>query len=127
VPEEFVEWSPAGEQADLMPMDVGLAPLHDVPKQRYTCGLKALQYMATGAPVVGSPVGPLNEIVREGETGLLASTPKEWASALDRLLADRDLRLRLGAAGRQDVEQRWSFAVHEGSFENALRGVRAEG
>ena len=73
VPEEFVQWTPAGEQADLMPIDVGLAPLLDVPKQRYTCGLKALQYMATGAPVVGSPVGPLErdrEEWRDGISGL---------------------------------------------------------
>ncbi len=127
VPQEFVRWSAEGEQVDLMPMDVGLAPLLDAPKQRYTCGLKALQYMATGAPVVGSPVGPLNEIVSNGETGLLASTPEEWARALDRLLANRDLRLRLGAAGRRDVEERWSFAAHEASFEDALRGVRPHG
>ena len=127
VPEEFVQWTPAGEQADLMPIDVGLAPLLDGPTQRCKCGLKTLQYMATGAPVVGSPVGALDEIVRNGETGLLASTPEQWTRALDRLLTDRDLRLRLGSAGRRDVEERWSFAAHEASFEDALRGVRPHG
>jgi glycosyltransferase involved in cell wall biosynthesis len=127
VPEEFVRWSPEREQRDLEAIDVGLAPLLEAPKQRYTCGLKALQYMASGMPVVGSPVGALPDIVRDGETGFIAATPREWAQALDRLLGDRDLRLRLGAAGRSAVERRWSFAVHERQFENALRGVEPHG
>lgn len=127
VPEEFVRWSPESEQSDLLPIDVGLAPLVDGPKQRHTCGLKALQYMASGTPVVASPVGALVDIVRPEVTGLHASTPDEWLQALDRLLADRDLRLRLGAAGRRDVEERWAFATHERSFEDALRGVAPRG
>jgi len=127
VPEEFVRWSPEREQDDLEPVDIGLAPLLDGPKQRYTCGLKALQYMASGMPIVASPVGSLPEIVRDGETGFIASSPEHWAQALDRLLGDRDLRLRLGTAGRETVEHHWSFAVHEPAFENALRGVHPDG
>jgi hypothetical protein len=127
VPEEFVRWSPEREQEDLTPVDIGLAPLVDAPKQRHTCGLKALQFMAGGTPVVASPVGVLSEIVRTEETGLLATTPDDWARSLDRLLGDGHLRARLGAAARRAVESRWSFAVHERSFEDALRGLRPHG
>jgi glycosyltransferase involved in cell wall biosynthesis len=127
VPEEFVRWTPEGETRDLEPVDIGLAPLVDGPMQRCKCGLKALQYQASGAAVVASPVGALAEIVEDGATGLLASTPGEWAAALDRLVVDRDLRLRLGAAGRRAAEERWSFAAHEATFEDALRGVRPTG
>lgn len=127
VPEDFVEWSAAGEQRDLVPIDIGLAPLLDEVKQRYTCGLKALQYMASGLPVVGSGVGPLPTIVRHEVTGLLATEPQQWAQALERLITDRELRLRMGAAARADVERHWSFAVHEESFVDALRGVRSHG
>jgi glycosyltransferase involved in cell wall biosynthesis len=127
VPQEFVPWSPEREQADLCSVDIGLAPLVDSVKQRHTCGLKALQYMAIGAPVVASPVGALSYIVRDGETGLLATSRLQWVEALDQLLTDRVLRLRCGAAGRRDVEQRWCFEVHERSFEDALRGVRPHG
>jgi len=122
VPEEFVPWSAAREQADLASVDIGLAPLVDAPKQRYKCGLKALQYMASGMPVVASPVGVLSEIVRDGETGLLATTPEEWAHALDRIITDKELRLTMGKAGRLAVERDWSFARHEESFIDALRG-----
>jgi hypothetical protein len=127
VPEEFVQWSAQGEQTDLLPMDIGLAPLLDDVKQRYTCGLKALQYMAAGMPVVASAVGPLPTIVRDSENGFLATSPEEWGAALERLISGRDLRLRLGAQGRIDVETRWSFAVHEPSFVDALRGLRPHG
>jgi hypothetical protein len=44
------------------------------------------------------------ELVRPGETGFLASTPDEWASAIAQLASDPELRRRLGAAGRRLVE-----------------------
>ena len=127
VPEEFVRWSAEREHADLGPVDIGLAPLADAPKQRHTCGLKALQYMAGGAAVVASPVGALGTIVADEQTGLHATDTQQWFRALDRLVADPELRLRLGATGRTHVEKRWSFAVHERSFEDALRGIGPHG
>ena len=123
VPVDFVPWSAAGEIEDLLPIDIGLAPLDDGPMERCKCGLKALQYMAAGAPVVASPVGVLPGMVRPEETGLLAGDPAEWRSALTRLVRDRDLRLRLGAAARREVETAWSFDAHQNAFEAALRGT----
>jgi Glycosyl transferases group 1 len=127
VPQEFVRWTAAGEQTDLEPMDIGLAPLLDAPIQRHKSGLKALQYMASGMPVVAAPVGALREIVEDGGCGLHAVTTQEWTHALDRLITDRDLRLRMGAAARDRVEHYWSFAAHETAFEDALRGLRPHG
>jgi glycosyltransferase involved in cell wall biosynthesis len=127
VPQEFVRWTAAREQSDLEPMDIGLAPLLDAPLQRHKCGLKALQYMASGMPVVASPVGALRDIVVDGESGLLASSAGEWRQRLERLIGDDELRLRLGAQARRCVEERWSFAAHESSFEDASRGVRHHG
>jgi glycosyltransferase involved in cell wall biosynthesis len=123
VPLDFVSWSGAREVEDIVPFDVGLAPLDDGPRARCKCGLKALQSMAAGAPVIASPVGALREIVVDGKTGLHATTPEQWAAALDALLRDPALRMRMGRAGREAVERRWSFDVHEAAFESALRGV----
>jgi glycosyltransferase involved in cell wall biosynthesis len=127
VPQEFVCWSAVGEQSDLAPMDIGLAPLVDAPAQRHKCGLKALQYMASGMPVIASPVGALREIVKDGENGLVACGPEQWRHALEQLIVGRELRLRLGRQARRCVEDRWSFDVHERSFEDALRGLRPQG
>lgn len=69
------------------------------------CPLALLQAMASGVPVVASRVGGVPEVVRDGVDGLLVEAGDEaaLASALGRLAADRDLRSRLGDAGRRRV------------------------
>ena len=58
--------------------------------------------MAHGRPVVASAVGGLLDLVEDGVTGLLVPPGDVAAlrSALERLLADPELRARLGAAAR---------------------------
>jgi glycosyltransferase involved in cell wall biosynthesis len=41
--------------------------------------------------------------------GLLASSPDDWLTAFRQLAADAALRQRLGACGRQWVEERYSL------------------
>ena len=61
-----------------------------------------LEAMAAGLPVVATDVGGVAEAVVDGATGILVPTadPQALAAALERLVADADLRRRLGAAGR---------------------------
>jgi glycosyltransferase involved in cell wall biosynthesis len=103
-------WSPATETAELAEGDIGINWLPDDRWSRGKCGLKLLQYMAAGLPVVANPVGMNRRMVLHGRTGLLASTPGEWADAIGRLAADPLLRRRMGTAGRRLVEQRYSVA-----------------
>ena len=58
--------------------------------------------MAAGLPVVASDVGGIPEVVRHGETGLLVPPDDvdALAAALDRIVADPDLRARLAAGAR---------------------------
>jgi glycosyltransferase involved in cell wall biosynthesis len=108
---EHRPWRSATETEDLADIDIGLMPLPDTDWERGKCGLKALQYMALGIPVVASPVGVNADIVVEGESGFLARTGDDWARALERLLTDSDLRRRLGGEGRATVERSYSAAV----------------
>lgn len=101
-------WSFEREVEATAACDIGLAPMPDDPWTRGKCGLKLLLYMALGLPAVSSRAGVNTEIVQDGVTGRLASTPEAFADALDALLADRDARRRMGAAARADVEARWS-------------------
>lgn len=123
VPVDFVPWSAGREAADLEPFDIGLAPLLDGPMERCKCGLKALQCMASGLPIVASPVGALARIVADGETGFHARSDADWEAALGRLVADARLRLGLGAAGRAAVAASWSFDAHAAAYEAAVRGT----
>jgi L-malate glycosyltransferase len=69
-----------------------------------------LESMAAGVPVVATAVGGNPEAVEDGVTGLLVP-PRDVGSlarAISTLLEDRELAARLGRAGRQRVEERFS-------------------
>jgi len=110
-PVELVAWSQATEAAALSGCDVGIMPLDDDDWTRGKGGFKLLQYMAAGLPTVASPVGVNTEITVDGETGYFASTPAEWETRIERLLADAELRRRMGSAGRRRVEERYAMPL----------------
>ena len=70
----------------------------------------ALEAMATGLPVVATAVGGTPEVVVDGVTGLLVPprNSEALAQAIAQLLADPELRRRMGQAGRERVEQLFS-------------------
>ena len=83
--------------------------------------------MAHGRPVVASAVGGLRDLVVDGETGLVVP-PGDVAAlraALERLLADPELRRRLGAAARERARTRLSWETVTdatiAAYEDALR------
>jgi glycosyltransferase involved in cell wall biosynthesis len=101
-------WSEAGEAEAITASDVGISWIPDDFWSRGKCGLKVLQYMAAGLPVVANPVGVHPEMVRPGETGFLADSPREWVEALTRLSWDVQLRQRMGQAGRERLQTEYS-------------------
>jgi len=116
-------WSAASEVRDLWDMDVGIMPLPDEPWARGKCGMKAIQYMGIGIPAVVSPVGANREIVGDGITGFHAATGAQWTERLDQLLADAELRRRLGAAARESVRLRYSAEAQAPRVAEVLRQV----
>ncbi len=81
------------------------------PSQREGFGVVCAEAMAHGRAVVASDVGGLRDLVADGETGLLVP-PRDVAAlraALERLLDDRELRRRLGAAARERVRSYCSW------------------
>jgi phosphatidyl-myo-inositol dimannoside synthase len=74
-------------------------------------GISIAEASACGIPVVAGRSGGIPEAVREGETGFLvdAERPDGVAEAVGRLLDDRELRCRLGAAGRRAVETYYNW------------------
>jgi len=117
---QFVLWSPEREALELGGCHVGIMPLPDNEVSRGKCGLKALQCMATGRPVVASPVGVNREIVRDGESGFHASSTTDWVDALSKLAADTALRHRLGRNARATVERGYSAEISAAKFAMAV-------
>jgi colanic acid/amylovoran biosynthesis glycosyltransferase len=69
-----------------------------------------LEAMATGLPVVSTPVSAIPEAVEAGRTGLLVppDDPAALAAAIERLARDPRLRQHLGTAGREAVLARFT-------------------
>ena len=86
-----------------------------------------VEAMACALPVVTTPVGAIKTIVTHRETGLLVQpgSYEQLFDALHVMLSDKVMASRLGQAGRQVVEERYSAGSIVGKyislFENALQ------
>ena len=99
-------------------------PLTDSPSERGKCGLKLIQYMACGRPVVGSPVGVNRELITDGVNGFKATTHQEWIDGGPMALSrDRDTRIRMELAGRNLVEKQYCLQVTGPRLAALLRSV----
>ena len=90
-------------------------------------GLAVLEAMSLGLPTVVSDIHPLNYIVIDGDTGLVAelANPNSFAERIITLLADNELRLSLGARGRQRVLQNFSEEpMYEKTYETYYKSFR---
>jgi len=127
VPLEIRSWSEETENKDIQDFDVGIMPLPNNPWERGKCGYKLIQYMASGRPVVASPVGVNQQIIDNGVNGFLASTQSEWIHALETLRTNKSLRESMGKAGRKKVEARYCLQVVAPRLVSLLRSVVKEG
>jgi len=106
-----IRWQQATEIEELCQADVGIAPLPDGEWARGKSGLKVVQYMGCGLPVVASAVGSHLGLLESGKHGFLAHTDEEWLQALRVLRDSKSLRVKMGAAGRQKVRLQHDFSV----------------
>jgi len=90
----------------LLRIDINLCPLADNPFNWGKSAIKWYESVVWKRPeaTLAGNVLPYREI-RDGETGLLYSTPEEFAYKLGVLIEDAQLRQRLGAAAKE-----WVFA-----------------
>ncbi|MBI1737093.1 MAG: glycosyltransferase family 4 protein [Candidatus Rokubacteria bacterium] len=119
-------WRLEDEVADYQSLDIGLYPVEDDEWGRGKTGFKPVVYMACGVACVCSPVGGVTEFLVSGKNGLFASTPGDWEQAIDVLLSDRDMRHRLGAAGRETVVNEYSVQRQAPRLAHILHAVAGE-
>jgi glycosyltransferase involved in cell wall biosynthesis len=118
-----VAWKENTDARELAAADIGVSWLPDDPWSRGKCGLKTLQYHAAGLPVVANPVGSHREMIKNGETGMLATSPSEWVLAMAQLAGDAQLRQRIGLAARKQVETNYSVAAWAETFVTSMTGT----
>lgn len=119
LPVQQVRWSAAAEAEAIASADAGIAWMPDDDWSRGKCGVKLLQYMAAGLPVIANPVGVHRNLVLPGRTGCLANTHDDWLTAV-RHLHDARLRQTLGSGGRDLVCSHYSIAAGAAAWRQLL-------
>jgi glycosyltransferase involved in cell wall biosynthesis len=116
-----------GERADvdelLAASDIFVLPSH---QEGFSNAL--LEAMAARLPAVATAVGGNRDAVVEDETGYLVPPhdAPALATAILRLAQDRDLRARLGEAGRRRVEELFSLEACVDRYEALYRALGAD-
>jgi glycosyltransferase involved in cell wall biosynthesis len=78
-----------------------------LPSRSEGMGRVVVEARCRGRAVVGTRVGGIPDLIRDGEQGLLVEPrdPVALADAIVRVLANRELATRLGSAARRNVEE----------------------
>jgi glycosyltransferase involved in cell wall biosynthesis len=121
---EAKEWREEIEISTIQQFDIGLYPL---PNEKWVLGksgLKALQYMAVGLPVVATAIGANDRVISDKKTGFLVSNEDQWLQALIQLIENPALRKSFGEEGRLKVENEYSVKANAPKYlailENAI-------
>jgi len=126
LPVEAKDWKLETEVSDLQEFDIGLYPL---PKNYWVLGkggLKALQYMGVGVPVIATNVGMCSLFIKNGVNGFLADSFNEWEETLSGLIESPQLRESVGKAGRAMVVSHFSVEVHSKTYLDIFEKIQHE-
>ena len=88
--------------------------------------VKLLEAFAACIPVVSTRIGAEGLARHDGEVCALADDPAEFAAKVVELLESRELRGRLAASARREVEQHWDMPVITARLIESYREVLRE-
>ena len=117
---EVIQWTREKEVEDLQGIDIGVYPLPQDEWVLGKSGLKAIQYMAFGLPVVATDVGTTPRIINHLQNGWLVRTEEEWLEALETLVKNPLQRRALGEAARRTVVEKYSTRVIRSQYLSIL-------
>lgn len=107
---ENVQWTQASEISQIVSADIGISYVPDDLWSRGKCGLKVLQYLAGGLPVLTNPVGVHQEMVKSGINGFLVDKPREWLEAIHWLSKNRDSTKQMGLNSTETIRNGYDVA-----------------
>jgi glycosyltransferase involved in cell wall biosynthesis len=102
-------------------VQIGLSPLTNTLWSRSKCAMKALEYMSMGVPVVASPVGEHNYLIKDGVNGLLAASEDEWVSKISHLIEEPGESDRIGQKAREAVLRNYSLTAVADDFAETIQ------
>jgi glycosyltransferase involved in cell wall biosynthesis len=93
------------------------------PQRFHYSPLKLYEYMACGRPVVAAAIGEVQEVIADGENGLLfeRGDAEGAVEAIGRLVVDEELRTLLSRNARITAERKASWAIRAEGLLSALQ------
>lgn len=107
-------------------MDVNLAVLAPSLANDCKSEIKWLEAAMFGIPSVVSATQVFLDVVRHGETGFICNSTDDFFEALDQLLKDPSLRLRIGNAARETVVKSYSVEALSRNLTHILHAGQAQ-
>lgn len=89
--------------------DIGLSPDPSNQLNDHSTMLKTMEYMAMGLPIVAFDLLETRYSAQDAALYATSNNIEEYANNIELLLADNELRLKMGAYGRQRVEEELSW------------------
>jgi glycosyltransferase involved in cell wall biosynthesis len=82
-----------------------------------------LEAMAAGRPVIGSRIGGIPELIKDGETGLLSipGDAEDLSYKILQLLTDKEKAEKMGRKGRELVEEGYGVKQHLTEYFKVIR------
>jgi len=119
----FIEGSMADTLMPLSAMDIFV-----LPSVQEGLGLALMEAMAASKAVIGSNVGGVYSLIKDGKTGLLVEPkdPDALSEAITRLLKDRGLAKDMGRAARALIEEKFSLEIMAEKVEKVYEEAIAE-
>lgn len=83
---------------------------------------KLFEYLASGRAIIASRLGQIGEVIETNKTGILVEpgNEQEFSQAINRLVSDKELRIRLGIEARKSAENNFTW---QANVRRALDGI----
>jgi glycosyltransferase involved in cell wall biosynthesis len=105
-----IPWSAQTEAQNLAECHIGLAPLPEDNWTKGKCGLKVLQYMAAGLPVITSNSGVNREIIQDGVNGYVV-TAENWAETIEKAISNSSGLAAPGLNAQSKVRDTYDISI----------------
>ncbi|MCU0484948.1 MAG: glycosyltransferase [Anaerolineales bacterium] len=106
--------------------DIFIAPLADNAFNRAKSPLKFFEYSALGAPGVYSRLEPFEQVITDGQDGLLAASQEEWVACLARLIEDPALRYQVASRAQETIRSKWLLSQNQTRWQAAYAHILQE-
>jgi glycosyltransferase involved in cell wall biosynthesis len=115
-----------GRRSDLGAILRDAADFLAAPSRQEAFGRVIIEAAFAGIPAIGANVDGIPEAILDEVTGILVSpeSPTALAHAMSRLIADPDLRRRLGQAAQKRAREQFSLEICADAMARAFREIR---